>query len=63
MAKCCFIEECPEIEAKGGLIFIHSEGRCIAITPHVLSSFIAEAERALERFHGDNAAIVQFRTG
>jgi len=56
VGPCYFAKQPPEIEVRGGLIFIRPEGsHCeVAVTPHTLHLFVARAQRALHDFHEEN---------
>lgn len=53
MERCYFAKEPPDIEVRGGLVFIRPEGgHCeVAVTPHTLAAFIAAANRALDQLY------------
>jgi hypothetical protein len=63
--RCYFAKEAPDVELRGGLVFIvPKNGHCeIALSPHVLSKFVADANRVLDQFYEHRrSGVRQIRT-
>ena len=62
MDRCYFAKEPPELELRGGLVFVMPVGaHCeIAITPHNLGKFVANANRVLDAFHDGGGRVLPF---
>lgn len=63
MDRCYFAKEPPEVEVRGGLVFITPEGgHCeIAVTPAVLRRFVMSAGKALADFEAAKAEPIPLR--
>jgi hypothetical protein len=61
--RCYFAKEAPDVELRGGLVFIvPKNGHCeIALSPATLTRFVAAANRVLRSFHDDNRDPVALR--
>ena len=62
--RCYFAKESPEVEVRGGLIFIRpASGQCeVALSPATLAAFIAKANLALdELYEHRRAGVVPIR--
>lgn len=50
--RCYFARQAPDVEVRGGLIFVIPEGGCeVAMSSATLAAFVVKANRALDELY------------
>lgn len=61
MAEYLLVETLPYIEARGGLFYIHIEGKDLALTPHMFLAVTQHAQRSYAEWARAECEVVRAR--